>query len=215
MIPLPAEIFFHILDRLPRSDVGARTLSRCIMAGNCLLREVAMDEDFWKEIYDNRYKHADSTHEAERRRRSGGSWRVMYAERRKTDYTALERLKAMEKAITSDEQTKLAAMIVESRFDVWDALTVEASQALRPPLLTAEDVQKLLKGAPLTNLTRRYWASELLKVIARRNAIDVWETLRTSDSLQTTFEEAFATLSSFHGILPDVVRSPRLEPGLY
>ena len=235
MIPPPAEIIYHILDALPRSDLGARTLSRCAMTGNCLLREVALDEDLWQEFYSARYKHSNLTQEVERRRRcvvSGTgvgslSWRHMYAERRRIDNTALGYLKAMEKATTSGGQIGIATTIVEFRFDVWDALTDEASRSLtlRPsPSYADGDVRQLglesESSEPLadanTNLTRIYWASELLKVIMRRNVIDTWKGFKHGTESAgngseasmplLSMEDALASLSTFHGIHPDVVR---------
>lgn len=208
MRALPAEAIYQILDELPRSDVGARTLARCSMTGDCLLREAAMDQTIWKDYYEGRYKHADISHEATKVHELGANWRLMYAARRRIDNAAVECLKGVEKATESDRRTSLARTVVALGFDVWDVLSEEAWRPLPPLLQTDGDIANISNGFSLTNLARKFWASELLRVIARRNAIDVWREVYADDHDPTvTFEDALATLSSFHGIHPEQVRT--------
>ena len=208
MSSLPAEVIYRILDNLPHTTVGAQALSRCCMTGHSLLRGAALDPEVWKKFYEARYKHADSSQEKKRAESLAGNWRLMYVARRRVDNNAIECLKGIEKATVSHDRTELARAIVIFGFDVWDTLTEESLRPLPPLLQTESDVEKIANGTSLTNLTRRYWAIELLNVILRRSAITLWDELFfTFTPKLFTFEDVFATLSSFHGVCPEQVRS--------
>lgn len=205
---LPTEICIKILNELPCSEAGVHALARCGMTGNSTLRDASMDPSLWRVHYKRRYIHAECERECERRNRLAGDWRRIYQERRQLDREALENLRIIE---ASSPKTRIehARRIASLGLDVWDALSEESRRPLPPLFQRDEDIEKVKEGSPLTNLTKKYWASELLKIIARRHAIDQWSSLKRATAGEqitpVSFEEAFATLSSFHGILPDEV----------
>ncbi|KAI5122365.1 hypothetical protein M0805_004122 [Coniferiporia weirii] len=208
---LPTEIYLRILSELPLDSSGARTLARCGTSGKCMLRAASTDKTLWKRHYENYYRHADPTRENGRRSRLDDDWRQMYSERRQQDISALQHLQVIMKTVFSQTRVDHARKIVVLGRDVWDALTEEVARP--PPVLFQDekDIEKIKTGSSLTNLTRKYWASELLNIIARRDAIERWSTLteyeRNGGGNPLPFEQAFATLSSFHGILPEKIMS--------
>lgn len=205
---LPTEICTKIFSELPLTEAGVRALARCSMTGHSTLRSASLDHTLWKPHYKRRYIHAQHNAEEERRGRLGEDWRRLYYERRRLDQEALENLSLIEASMHSS-RIELARRTVQMGFDIWDCLAEEAARPPPPLFHEEEDLSKIVAGSPLTILARRYWASELSMVISRRNAITQWHSLRYAlvhgvDS-PLSFEEVFASLSSFHGILPDEV----------
>ncbi|KAL5533715.1 hypothetical protein ACEPAG_175 [Sanghuangporus baumii] len=202
---LPTELCVRILSELPISEAGVCALIRCSLIGNSTLRAASLELALWKPHYKHRYVHSDHAKEAERCVIFKENWRQLYQERRRIDHEALVALKALE-ACSSEDRAEHARRVVIHGLDVWDVLSEEEHRPLPTLFQTDEDVEKVKGGSPLTNLSRKYWASELLRIIARSNAIDKWISMKKSvpgeENGRVSFEEAYAALSSFHGILP-------------
>ncbi|KAL5519472.1 hypothetical protein ACEPAH_1155 [Sanghuangporus vaninii] len=202
---LPTELCVRILNELPISEAGVYTLIRCSLIGSSTLHAASLEPTLWKPHYKYRYVHSDHAKEAERGVMFKENWRQLYQERRRIDHEALAALKALE-ACSSEDRAEHARRMLIHGLDVWDILSEEAHRPLPTLFHTDEDVEKVKGGSPLTNLSRKYWASELLRIIARSNAIEKWIRMRESipgeENERVSFEEAFAALSSFHGILP-------------
>lgn len=216
---LPTEICIQILQMLPTSEIGVQTLMRCGMTGRCTLRDASMDPSMWKRYYLCRFIHSEPGKEKERQERFAGDWRLMYLERRQLDSKVIKQLQLVEAADTYS-RIALAREIVILGRDIWDVLSIEAE--LPPPILfqTEEDIAKVINGSPLTNLARKFWASELLRLISSGDAAQLWTELYVTSTLGRnhylecvmskamdpfTFEDVFAHLSSFHGVLADDV----------
>lgn len=209
---LPTELCIRILSELPVSEAGISALIRCSLLGKSTLSAAALSPVLWKPHYECRYVHSVQTNEAQRRVTFGENWRSLYRERRKIDHEVRTALKALEGCAPRD-RSEHARRVVIHGLDVWDVLTEEDRRPAPPLFQTDADVEKVKGGSPLTNLCRKYWTRELLNVIARRNAIGLWIDLMRfiagkSDEC-VSFEEAYAALSSFHGVLPDEVRLNR------
>ena len=207
---LPTELCIRILSELPTTADGVNILARCAMTGKSTLHAASLEPRLWKPHYEHRYVHSDHEKELERRTRLKEDWRQLYGERRRLDRVALENLKALE-ICPPEARITCARQLMELGMDIWDALSSEAHRPLPTLFHDEDDVVKVMGGSPLTNLTRKYWASEIRRLITRRHAIDRWASLsrfisRDLGGEPVSFEEAFASLSSFHGILPDGVR---------
>ncbi|EJC98722.1 uncharacterized protein FOMMEDRAFT_23533 [Fomitiporia mediterranea MF3/22] len=178
------------------------------MTGSSTLRVASMDSKLWKPHYEHRYTHAEAAKENDRRNIFGEDWRKLYHSRRRLDHEALKNLRIIE-AVSPEARIEPARRIAHLGLDIWDVLSDEASRPSPPLFQTEDDIEKVKNGSPLTNLTRKYWAAELKKIIARRTAIDSWTSLSQSRADEEInplpFEEAFATLSCFHGVLPDEI----------
>ncbi|KAH8110622.1 hypothetical protein DFH11DRAFT_1514034 [Phellopilus nigrolimitatus] len=179
------------------------------MVGRSTLRDASMDPALWKAYYMHRYTHADVEKESERRSRLSDDWRRMYYERRQQDHKALDHLQVVIETTRSRTRVKHAREIAKLGLDAWDALVAESTRPLPVLFQSDRDIEKVKKGMPLTNLSRKYWSSELQSIIAKRDAIEIWSSvkkhIRNNKSALPSFEEAFATLSSFHGILSDEI----------
>lgn len=207
---LPTEICTKVLNELPLTEAGVRALARCSMTGHSTLRTASLDHALWKPHYKQRYIHSQRDAEEERRGRLGEDWRRLYYERRQLDRGALANLSSIEASMHSS-RIELARRTVKMGFDIWDCLAEEAARPPPPLFHEEEDLNNVIAGSPLASLARRYWASELSMVISRRSAITQWYSVKHAvvheENSSLSFEEAFALLSSFHGIHPDEVNN--------
>ena len=202
---IPPEIYRCILKELPLSEDGAATLARCSMASK-YLREICEDPFLWKSYYQARYLHYDFYCESIRRKRYGENWRLLYSSHRLLDNLSLGCLESIVLARYFSEQMKLAGCIVKAAFDIIDALRLELSRPIPGLLYDTLETANQMSELPPTNLTRKFWTSEILGAIIRNDAILRWKTLTDASQIgPICFEESIACFSAFWGVNVDKV----------
>jgi hypothetical protein len=107
--------------------------------------------------------------------------------------------------------------LIKFRFDVWDALELEASK--NDPFTTFHN-EKLMRsiqysGRTEGGWTHQYWAKALLGVISRQRAIVQWRDITFGPYAESTdqFEATFNGLSAFFGHSPQQVSTANLCRG--
>ncbi|KAK1232412.1 hypothetical protein PQX77_004442 [Marasmius sp. AFHP31] len=215
---LPLDCIVHILSQLSSfgtedGEEAAQTLARCAQV-NSTFREASSGGTVWEPHYRARYQHCIEDRETERKSICGDNHRVLYAERRKLDKTAL----AIMDKIVEDRRgrTERATEIVRLGLDVWDALQFEA-ESLEGPLPVHSDGSE-----PEATATRHYWTRAIMEEITRGYGVRVWKRMKLS---QVSFLEGYTSLSCFFGktfkqvndVLEDITHQARkrlLETGV-
>ena len=205
---LPLDALIGILSFLPperrTQDTSACTLAAFLETSH-LFREAACVSSLWKPHYTTRYGHCNERQESVRRQVLQYDWRLMYAERRRIDQTAV---RCLERLLNSrnDRQT-LAASIADSSMDVWDVLELESNCPVPAPF-GKEGEEFEGERIPEHALTRRYWARSLLEVVSRGHAVSKWGAyfLSGTDHDAPSFEDALKLMSCFFGVSDSRVR---------
>ncbi|KAL0068685.1 hypothetical protein AAF712_004401 [Marasmius tenuissimus] len=189
---LPLDCIVHILSQLSSlgtedEEVAAQTLARCSQV-NSTFREASSGGTLWEPHYRARYQHCIEDRETERKSIYGDNYKVLYAERRKLDKTAL----AIMDRIVEDRRgrTERATEIVRLGLDVWDALRLEA-ESLEGPLSVHSDGSE-----PEATATRHYWTRAIMEEITRGYGVQVWRRMRQNE---ISFVEGYNSMSCFFG----------------
>ena len=209
---LPLELWITILQQLLPNETGLRTLVCCALTSRLLYR-ATLSSSLWKPHYDVRYQLYDEANERSRRSRHGDDWRALYLERRCLDQEAISLLNAITRATDQQAIREVGEKLVkEFGLDLWETFKMKLS--LPNPVLFQDgsDIDKIATGMPILDLSRRFWMSEILGVIARRRTMEIWGTIMKPGSSADTdidapFEEAFHCLSSFWNVHPLEVSS--------
>lgn len=211
---LPVEIWQQILASIPIDNEGSGTLVRLTFVNKAMLALIHVPT-MWRPFYEKRYGHARPIRETERRNRTGEDWCKIYFERRRQDSSMCRNLRNL---VVQYPQLNAQALnsgseIANLGLDVWDALVAFVADDF-PGLDIAEEQMKNTTG-PLRcwppKTIARLLERQFLSIIAARDAIDRWNLVKDyihdPDPIkrEVPFEEAFAGLSSFHGILVDDV----------
>ncbi|KAJ8084436.1 hypothetical protein PM082_003206 [Marasmius tenuissimus] len=189
---LPLDCIVHILSQLASfetedGEVAAQTLARCSQV-NSIFREASSGGTLWEPHYRARYQHCIEDRETERKSIYGDNYKVLYAERRKLDKTAL----AIMDRIVEDRRgrTERATEIVRLGLDVWDALRLEA-ESLEGSLSVHSDGSE-----PEATATRHYWTRAIMEEITRGYGVQVWRRMRQNE---VSFVEGYTSMSCFFG----------------
>jgi F-box protein 21 len=194
---LHLDIYVHILNQLEVSrttDESVKVLANCLQTSSTL-REAAILSSIWKPHYNSRYRYCDAEREARRKEDNCGDWRLMYAERRRLDRCVLCLTdEIVHERIGRGERAKLLNSAYG--FDAWDVLELEARRPVPDPFQEHDENVT----APPQTITRRFWAKQVLGVIARHHALSLWGRLINSrDNDALSFEDSISALSSFFG----------------
>ncbi|TDL28333.1 hypothetical protein BD410DRAFT_834451 [Rickenella mellea] len=202
---LPQEIYVHIISVLPVSDDGITALARCLASTKALQR-AASTTSLWEPHFHYRYPHDNISKDGVHLVRASEDWPSLYAARRRLDRVALKHLDAVIRSRTKRERCEHAhLLIVELGYIAWDVLDIEANRPLpklRQRMQDGLDCEKIRTEYPLTDLTRRFWARELLGLISRYYAVERWGLTvhRQSEEEPLSFEESLVGFSAFCGV---------------
>lgn len=204
---LPFELLIKILNEMDLDDSGAVALARCSQAGKAL-RQVALDTAIWEPYYHVRYTIHDAVKEAARHAKLETDWHSLYACRRRLDVRALKLIDKIVRSVLPQERIEYAREIVDELGpDVWNAIEGESVLPLSAVLMGEVRGPKPNLDYRKSDLSHRFWAKEMLGLIARLHATKRWSQLRpqlnAADYPQ--FEEVLAGLSAFWGVHPEQV----------
>jgi F-box protein 21 len=194
---LHLDIYICILQQLDVSrntDDSVKTLVNCSET-NSGLRAAAVLSLIWEPHYKARYQYCDADKEAKRSEESNGNRRLMYAQRRRLDRSALLLMdEIVHERIGRGERAKL--LVCTYGFDVWDTLELEAQRPVPAPF---REEGNCGVGTPQT-INRRHWVRKIPGLITKRHAIMLWDRLRNPEGeVSISFEEAISALSGFFG----------------
>ncbi|KAJ3750747.1 Hemimethylated DNA-binding protein YccV like-domain-containing protein [Lentinula detonsa] len=205
MVPsLPLDVLVHILYQLPPSrdldgEIAVKTIVQCSFA-SVLFRQAAAIPSIWQQHYQVRYLHANEPHEDQRKARTGGHWKLMYAVRRTIDNEVLKHLDSI--VMKRVGRYEHANALTKYLFDAWDVLEIE-----KGTVSPGEYMKIRTLGESHTLLsTKAYWASALLTSIGQTYVVGLWSSLRLGDQ-SVSFVHAFSSISCFFGKHPDEISS--------
>ncbi|KAJ3725569.1 Hemimethylated DNA-binding protein YccV like-domain-containing protein [Lentinula guzmanii] len=205
MVPsLPLDVLVHILYQLPPSrdrdgEIAVKTIVQCSFA-SVLFRQAAAIPSIWQQHYQVRYLHANEPHEDQRKARTGGHWKLMYAERRTIDKEVLKHLDSI--VMKRVGRYEHANALTKYLFDAWDVLEIEKGM-----VSPGEYMKICTLGESHTLLsTKAYWASALLTSIGQTYVVGLWSSLRLGGQ-SVSFVPAFSSISCFFGKHPDEISS--------
>ncbi|KAF8591914.1 hypothetical protein K439DRAFT_613944 [Ramaria rubella] len=195
---LPNEVIEEILVRLPpltHSKESVRTLCRVGLANSRFLA-VSRLSHIWEPHFAARWMRADIARQETRVSTAQGDWWYLYSTRSRIDRKALDLLHAIIIAQPDTRRPLAVELAHDLGYDAWDAIS-EATTHVQ-----CQEVVELSEtfSIPTQGLTRQYWAREVLGVISRVRAVNIWLRLSNNQINQdVSFEEALAALSSFFG----------------
>lgn len=202
---LPLDILINIFSHLPASrefgnDDSVITLVKCLQV-NSLFYDAASVSNVWEHHYRTRYLYpgSEELHTAE----INGRWKLMYAERRRTDKAALHLLNSM--VSQRPGRYDHAKLLGRMSFAIWDVLDIEADQPI-PSLISG--IEKSVKSSSTVAphaLTRVYWARSTMQAICRTWAVQTWVRMKDDHENSSMFVEAFSAISCFFGKPPSQV----------
>ncbi|KAF8899011.1 hypothetical protein BD779DRAFT_1666757 [Infundibulicybe gibba] len=200
--PLPLDILIRILCQLAPSakNDSVETLV-AFLRTSVLFREAASFSPVWKSHYQKRYMHCVTANENERIKRLNSNWRMMYAERRRLDRSALEILESM--VTEPDVECDYGKALVGMSFDIWDTLRLEAQAPVPPIFSNGEEGEEGSDGPVKPHaITRRFCATSVLEAISKGFAVALWGQFSLGNTAVVTFEDSHTALSCFFGESP-------------
>jgi hypothetical protein len=152
----------------------------------------------WKAHYNERWYRCDKTRERLRRDAVNGNWYKMYTIRRRMDRHANVLLDTVVCQPSKREATA-TELVRDMGYDIWDNMSLIAEQGRASEVTEDSNVEQIEEILPKKGLTRKYWARQILNVIARVRALNIWLPLANSFEAEVPFEHALAALSGFFG----------------
>jgi F-box protein 21 len=142
------------------------------------------------------WKRSDASREEIRKATTRGDWWLMYAARCRIDRRALDLLDTI--IARRDGREFLAVELTKDLgYDAWEAVSQRTSRVRRRAIMD-KDTRDMI-DVPTEDLTRQYWGHEILGVISRVRAIDIWKPLTDPFERGVSFEQGLAALSAFFG----------------
>ncbi|KAJ7597503.1 Hemimethylated DNA-binding protein YccV like-domain-containing protein [Mycena floridula] len=200
---LPLDILIHILHQLPSSRKSSSS-SALVLANfaqvNSLFHDATLVMSVWEQHYRIRYRHCNEAAEAQRRELNSGSWRLMYAARRRLDKTASQLLERMVHSRRTRFQD--AKTLWDYGFDIWDFLELESEQPVPAVFRQQASVESEVvieeEVVHPMSLTRIYWAKATMRAISRGHALEIW--CRALSDPTAPFVLSYSALSCFFGV---------------
>ncbi|KAF8504263.1 hypothetical protein JB92DRAFT_2967785 [Gautieria morchelliformis] len=186
------EAILLCLPPLPHSNESARTICNVGLANSRFLA-VSRSPHIWQPHYAARWRRSDAAREQSRKSSTHEDWRAMYYARIELDRKALDLLDAI--VSQTDNRTLLAVQLAnDCGYDVWETISKETTRVRRREY-SRFDVQKI----PIEGLTRQYWAREIIGVVSRCRAVNIWLPLSNHGPMaeDISFEEGLAAMSGF------------------
>lgn len=157
----------------------------------------------WKSHYLERWYRCDQTRENLRKDSVKGDWYKMYLIRSRIDHRADSLLDGIV-CQTTGREVLASELVHDMGYDIWDimSLITEQVQLTKFEILLdrSGNVQDDTLLLPVTGLTRKYWARQILDMIARARGLNIWRPLGESFLRDdVSFEHGLAGFSAFFG----------------
>jgi F-box protein 21 len=197
---LPLDILIHIISFLPPSrqfgeNTSVHALARFSQASR-MLREATCFPSIWERHYRVRYRHANPEMESSPHRSLQSNWRLMYADRRRIDATAVQLLDQILHHRVSRYDYAMA--LWRLGFDAWDVLELETEQSKPAFFQTSSPTYPSQPYA----MTRIFWACSMMQAISRGYAFNLWSALAGGNEDAIPFPEGYSAISCFFGRPP-------------
>jgi len=201
---LPNEILESVFTKLIPQHVekdSVRTLYNAGLACSRFLT-VSQSSRIWKSHYFERWYRCDETRENLRKDSVKGDWYKMYIIRSRIDHRADSLLDGIV-CQTTGREVLASELVQDMGYDIWDIMSRITEQVQLTTFEILLDRSGNVQSdtlLPVAGLTRKYWARQILDMIARVRGLNIWRPLGESFVREdVSFEHGLAGFSAFFG----------------